>query len=77
MSNEKKKAIIHFDPAVLEALQHKALQTNRSVSKLVDAAVGRALAEDAEDLAAFEERAVEPLIPFVIFIDELKESGRL
>ena len=33
--------------------------------------------EDAEDLAAFEERADEPLVSFEILLKELKVSGRL
>ena len=35
-----------------------------SVEELVVAIVRQALAEDAEDLAAFEERADEPNLPF-------------
>ena len=46
------------------ALRIKAAETERSMSELVNEAVKQTLAEDAEDLAAFEERATEPNLPF-------------
>jgi len=57
-----KWATIYLDPELHEALRLKALETSRSVPELVNGAVREALAEDAEDIAAFEERAGEPLI---------------
>ena len=59
------------------ALQHKALETSRSVSDLVNDAVHYALAEDTEDLAAFEERVSEPLVSYETLLKELKANGRL
>jgi hypothetical protein len=35
------------------------------------------LAEDAEDLAAFEERANEPLVAFEDVLKELRRHGRI
>lgn len=72
-----KRATVYFDPAMHRALQHKALETSRSLSDLVNDAVRRSLAEDAEDLAAFEERVNEPLITYEILLKELKANGRL
>jgi hypothetical protein len=60
-----------------KALQHKALETTRSVSELVDEAVRKLLAEDAEDLAAFDERVNEPLISNEALVKELKANGQL
>ncbi len=54
------------------ALQHKALETSRSVSDLVNDAVRKTLAEDAEDLAAFQERVNEPLVTYECLFKELK-----
>jgi hypothetical protein len=39
--------------------------------------VREALAEDAEDLAAFDERADEPLISYDEMIKRLKKDGRI
>ena len=77
MSALTKRATVYFDPAMHKALQHKALETSRSLSDLVNDAVRKTLAEDAEDLAAFEERAHEPLISYEAVLKELKADGRL
>lgn len=42
----------------------KAVETDRTLSDLVNEALKLSLAEDAEDLAAFAERAAEPDLPF-------------
>lgn len=50
---------------------------SRSLPETVNDAVSNALAEDAEDLAAFEERAEEPLISYEELLKGLKEEGLL
>jgi hypothetical protein len=72
-----KRATVYFDPAMHRALQHKALETARSLSDIVNDAVRCALAEDAEDLAAFEERVNEPLVSYETLLKDLKANGRL
>jgi len=56
MSNQNKRATIYFDPDIHLALRLKAAETDRSVSELVNEAVGLSFAEDADDLAAFADR---------------------
>ena len=77
MSALTKRATVYFDPAMHRALQLKALETSRSLSDIVNDAVHSALAEDAEDLAAFEERVDEPLVSYEAVLKELKVNGRL
>lgn len=77
MSTLTKRTTVYFDPAIHRALQHKALVTSRSLSDIVNDAMVQALAEDAEDLAAFEERVNEPLVSYEAVLKELKASGRL
>ena len=72
-----KRATIYFDPAMHRALQLKALETSRSLSEIVNDAVRLRLAEDAEDLATFEERLNEPLVSYETVLKELKANGRL
>jgi len=48
-----------------------------SVSDLVNDAVRASLAEDAEDLAAFEKRTAEPSIPFERVVRDLKRRGKI
>lgn len=74
---ESKRATVYFDPDVHRALRLKAAATDRSVSEMVNEAVKRALAEDAEDLEAFETRRDEPSVDFEAFLKSLKRRGKI
>jgi hypothetical protein len=77
MATPAKRATVYFDPILHKALKLKSIETSKSISELVNAAVKEALAEDAEDISAFEERANEPLISFSEMIKRLKIDGRI
>jgi hypothetical protein len=77
MAGQTKRATIYFDPHLHKALRLKAVETNQSLSELVNEAVREALAEDAEDLAAFDERAKEPAIPYDEMVMRLRKDGRI
>lgn len=77
METSPKRATVYFDPALHRALRLKAAETERSLSDLVNEAVRLSLAEDAEDLAAFDERAGEPDLPFEAVVKELRRSGKV
>jgi hypothetical protein len=77
MAANVKRATIYFDPVLHKALKFKAIETSRSISDLVNTAVKEALAEDAVDLAAFDERADEPLISYDEMVKRLKKDGRI
>ena len=77
MSTESKRATVYFEPALHRALRVKAAETDRSLSDLVNEAVRQSLLEDAEDLAAFEERAIEPDLSFEEVVKDLKRSGAI
>ena len=77
MATPAKRATVYLDPVLHKALKLKAVETSRSISDLVNSAVREALAEDAEDLAAFDERADEPLISYDEMIKRLKNDGRI
>jgi hypothetical protein len=77
MSAQTKRATIYFDPDLHKALRLKAVETNQSLSELVNEAVREALAEDAEDLAAFDDRAKEPAIPYDEMVMRLRKNGRI
>lgn len=74
---EVKRATVYFDPSLHRALRLKAAHTERSVSELVNAAVRRTLAEDAEDLAAFGDRAKERVVSFEDVLKDLRRRGKL
>jgi len=73
----QKRATVYFDPCLHRALRLKAAETDSSVSELVNDAVREALAEDAEDLAAFEDRRKEPELIFEDVVKDLKRRGKI
>ncbi len=77
MTTLSKRSTIYLDPEIHQALRVKALETSRSMSEIINEAVKEALAEDAEDLAAFDERADEPLINYEQMVKRLKNDGRI
>ena len=77
MGSAATRATIYLDPELHKALRLKAVETSQSLSKLVNDAIKESLAEDAEDIAAFEERVKEPLISYETMIKRLKKAGRI
>jgi hypothetical protein len=53
------------------------VETSRLISELVNNAIKEALAEDGEDIAAFEQRAREPLISYDEMVKRLRRDGRI
>ena len=74
---DAKRATIYFDADVHQALRLKAATADRSISDLVNEAVRAALAEDAEDLAAFDQRRAERSVSFESFVRGLRQRGRI
>lgn len=72
-----KKSTVYFDPELYQGLRVKAAETGQSISELVNQAVKLVLDEDAEDLAAFEERRHEPDLPFEEVLQALKRQGKI
>jgi hypothetical protein len=74
---DSKRATVYFDPSVHRALRLKAAATDRSISEMVNDAVKVALAEDAEDLAAFDQRKSQRNVSFESLVRDLRKSGRI
>ena len=77
MSPLTKRATVYFDPKLHKALRIKSAETSQSMSEMINSAVRESLAEDAEDLAAFDKRVDEPLIVFETYLQELKRDGKI
>ena len=77
MKNAAMRATVYLDPELHKALRLKAVETSQSLSKLVNDAIKESLAEDADDIAAFEERAKEPLISYEAMVKRLRKDGRI
>lgn len=72
-----KRATVYLDPNLHRALRVKALETDQSLSDLVNAAVRASLTEDADDLAVARARAKEPSLRFEDVLKDLKRRGKL
>lgn len=75
-----KRATIYFEPALHNALSERAVESETSISDIVNEAVRQTLADyeqDAEDLADLERRRAEPNIDFDEFVADMKRRGRL
>ena len=77
MNMPAKRATVYFDPNIHKALKLKSIETSKSISELVNEAVRSTLAEDAEDIIAFEERSNEPLISYADMVKRLKKDGQI
>ena len=77
MHDTSKRATIYFDPQLHEALRFKSVHSQRTISDLVNDAVRAALAEDQEDLAAFDQRVAEPTMAYEVLLNDLKAHGKL
>jgi plasmid stability protein len=77
MKTKEKKSTIYFDAGLHKALRLKAAETDRSVTQIVNEAVRLILAEDAEDIAVFEQRSHEPNLSFEAALKDLKKRGKI
>jgi len=76
-TQESKRATVYLDPDLHRALKIKSAQSDQTLSELVNLAVRLSLAEDHEDLLAFDERKAESNLDFEDVLKELKASGKL
>ncbi|MFO7780966.1 MAG: ribbon-helix-helix protein, CopG family [Spirochaetia bacterium] len=76
-ARETKRSTIYFDEDLHEALRLKAAHSHRSVSEIVNDAVRAALAEDRDDLAAFNDRVSEPTISYEALLENLRADGKI
>lgn len=77
MTTPTKRSTVYFDQDIHAALRLKAAHTDKSLSELVNDAVRASLAEDQEDLAAFDDRVKEPKITYEALLNDLKKHGKL
>ena len=77
MPNLSKRSTVYFDPGIHQALKLRAACSNQSMSELIDEAVRLMMAEDREDLNAFNERAQDCEMSYESFLEQLKADGTL
>ncbi len=72
-----KRSTVYFDPDIHKVLKLKALETDCSISDIVNEALRHELAQDQEDLAVFEQRAKEPTISYEALLKKIKADGKI
>jgi len=77
MTSQTKRTTIYLDPNLHRALRLKAIAVSRSISDLVNESLRETMAEDAEDISAFEEGVNEPVISYDEMVKRLKTDGRI
>ncbi|MBN2018847.1 MAG: hypothetical protein JW749_01330 [Sedimentisphaerales bacterium] len=77
MKTISKRTTIYIDQQLHRALRIKAAETDGSISHLIEKAIKMALAEDAIDLAAYEDRKHEPRLSFEEVTKKLRKNGKI
>jgi hypothetical protein len=72
-----KRSTVYIEAPLHRALRLKSAETDASISELVNDAIRHSLAEDADDLTAFRDRAKEPRVSFESVVRDLKKRGKL
>ena len=72
-----RRATVYLRPELHKALRIKAVDTDQSVSDLINEALQISLSDDLDDLGAFEQRAKEPTRDFEELLKDLKHRGKL
>lgn len=77
MVEKQKRSTIYLEPDVHRAVKLKSVHTNRSISDIVNESLKTTLAEDAEDLAAFDERTSETVMSYETLLSNLKADCKI
>ncbi|MEI8345171.1 MAG: CopG family transcriptional regulator [Candidatus Omnitrophota bacterium] len=77
MIQPTKRATIYFDSNIHRILRVKAAETDQSISEIVNGALRVQMAEDREDLVAFENRKKEPSVSYQALLEKLKADGKI
>jgi len=77
MKAMSKRTTIYIDPQIHRALRIKSAEMDSSISELIEKAIKISLAEDAIDLAAYEERKHEPRLSFEEVVKKLRKNGQI
>jgi hypothetical protein len=72
-----KRSTVYFDPDIHRVLKLMAIETELSISDIVNEAIRHELAEDQEDLVVFAKRAKETAISYEALLKKLKADGKI
>jgi len=71
------RATVYLERKLHKAIKLKAIETDSTISDVVNEAIKELLSEDADDLLAFEMRKKEASSDFTEFVKKLKRDGKI
>jgi Arc/MetJ-type ribon-helix-helix transcriptional regulator len=74
MATLSERTTVYLNPYVKKFLQHEAVERGMSISELINDQLAELL-EDAEDVAAIENRKDDPLIPWEKVEQRMRRDG--
>ena len=77
MKARKTRKAVNLDADLNKAMEIKSVETEHSVSELINDAIRVSLLEDAEDLAACDARLKEPSLDFEDFLTGMRRRDQL
>ncbi len=77
MTSVMKRATVYLDEDLHKALKLKEIESESSLSDIVNQAVRYTLGEDLDDLLDIETRKKEGTMPYETFLKELKSLGQI
>ena len=77
MATLTKRVTVYFDPDLHKILKLKAMETDQSISIIVNEALRHELTEDEADLAEFKKRASEPTVSYESMLKKFKADGKI
>ena len=66
-----------MDPSIHKVLKVKAMESDLSISEIVNEALLHELLEDQQDLETFTKRAKEPVVSYEQLLKKLKADGKI
>ena len=77
MNTTTRRSTVYLKSDLHRALRLKAMETDQSVSDLINDAIQISLMEDADDLAKVRQRLKEPSLDFEQVLKDLKRRGKI
>ena len=77
MNTTTRRSTVYLKTDLHRALRLKAMETDQSVSDLINDAIQISLMEDADDLAKVRQRQKEPSLDFEQVLKDLKRRGKI
>lgn len=77
LSGVMKRATVYFEEDLHKALKLKAVESETTLSDIVNEAIRHTIQEDLDDLQDIESRKGEGEVSYEVFLKQLKKRGQI